>query len=63
MPFNILKLPAPVSLLLWAGLWEVIGLSGLVEIIPTFHTVVLNLGSVVGSREFQQEATRLRAAW
>ena len=63
MSFNILKLPAPFSLLLWAGLWEIVGLTGTVEIFPPFHKVLLTMAEVVTSEEFQQALLITGEAW
>lgn len=63
MSFNILKLPAPVSLLLWAGVWEIVGLTGTVEIFPPFHKVILTMVDVVSSTEFQQALLITGEAW
>ncbi|MBT5050655.1 MAG: ABC transporter permease subunit [Rhodospirillaceae bacterium] len=63
MSFNILKLPAPVSLLLWAGIWEIVGLTGTVEIFPPFHKVLLTMVDVVTSDEFQQALLITGEAW
>lgn len=63
MSFNILKLPAPVSLLLWAGVWEIVGLTGTVEIFPPFHKVILTMANVVTSDEFQQALLITGEAW
>jgi NitT/TauT family transport system permease protein len=61
--FNILKLPAPVSLLLWAGVWEIVGLTGTVEIFPPFHKVILTMVDVVSTQEFQQALLITGEAW
>lgn len=63
MSFNIFKLPAPVSLLLWAGVWEIVGLTGTVEIFPPFHKVILTMVDVVSSEEFQQALLITGEAW
>ncbi len=63
MRFSLLKLPAPVSLLMWAGIWEVIGLVGILEIIPPFHEVILNMGDVLSSPEFQNALLMTAEAW
>jgi NitT/TauT family transport system permease protein len=63
MPFNVLKLPAPFSLLLWAGLWEIVGLTGTVEIFPPFHKVVLTMVDVLTSEEFQKALLITGEAW
>lgn len=63
MSFNILKLPAPVSLLLWAGIWEIVGLTGTVEIFPPFHKVLLTMVDVLTSEEFQQALLITGEAW
>jgi NitT/TauT family transport system permease protein len=63
MPFNILKLPAPFSLLLWAGVWEIVGLTGTVEIFPPFHKVILTMVDVMTSEEFQQALLITGEAW
>ncbi len=59
----ILKLPASVSLLLWAGLWEIVGLTGAVDIFPPFHRVVLSLFSVLSSQEFLNALYVTGEAW
>ena len=63
MSFNILKLPAPFSLLLWAGVWEIVGLTGTVEIFPPFHKVILTMVDVMTSEEFQQALLMTGEAW
>ena len=63
MSFNILKLPAPCSLLLWAGVWEIVGLTGTVEIFPPFHKVILTMVDVITSEEFQQALLITGEAW
>jgi len=63
MSFNILKLPAPFSLLLWAGVWEIVGLTGTVEIFPPFHKVILTMADVITSEEFQQALLITGEAW
>ena len=63
MTFNILKLPAPFSLLLWAGVWEIVGLTGTVEIFPPFHKVILTMVDVMTSEEFQQALLMTGEAW
>ncbi len=63
MRFSLLKLPAPVSLLMWAGIWEMIGLVGILEIIPPFHQVILNLGDVLSSPEFKNALLMTAEAW
>ena len=63
MRFSLLKLPAPVSLLMWAGIWEMIGLVGILEIIPPFHEVILNMGDVLSSPEFQNALLMTAEAW
>lgn len=56
-------IPAPVSLLLWATIWEAIGLSGLIEIIPPFHKVVGTILMVTTSAEFQKAILVTGEAW
>ena len=63
MSSKLLKIPASVSLLLWAGVWEIVGLTGVVEIFPPFHTVVLTMVDVVSSTEFQQALAITGEAW
>ena len=63
MRFSLLNLPAPVSLLMWAGIWEMIGLVGILEIIPPFHEVILNMGDVLSSPEFQNALLMTAEAW
>ena len=63
MSSKLIKIPASVSLLLWAGVWEIIGLTGAVEIFPPFHNVVLTMVSVVSSVEFQQALRITGEAW
>ncbi len=63
MSSKLLKLPASVSLLLWAGVWEIVGLTGVVEIFPPFHKVVLTMVNVVSSAEFQQALRITAEAW
>ncbi len=63
MSSKLTKIPASVSLLLWAGVWEIIGLTGAVEIFPPFHKVVLTMVSVVSSAEFQQALRITGEAW
>lgn len=63
MRLNILKLPAPVSLLLWACVWELVGLTGTVEIFPPLHKVILTMADVLTSREFQQALLITAEAW
>ena len=46
------KIPSPVSLLLWAGLWEIVGLAGVLDIFPPFHRVILTLFEVLTSDAF-----------
>ena len=60
---NLLKLPAPVSLLMWAGIWEIIGLVGIVEIFPPFHKVILTMADVLASPEFQNALVMTGQAW
>lgn len=63
MSFSLLKLPAPVSLLLWAGVWEIVGLTGAVEIFPPFHKVILTMVDVLTSAEFQRALLITGEAW
>ena len=63
MPSKLLKIPAPVSLLLWAGMWEIVGLTGASEIFPPFHQVILSMVEVVSSQEFQQALLMTGQAW
>ena len=63
MRFSLLNLPAPVSLLMWAGIWEMIGLVGILEIIPPFHEVILNMGDVLSSPDFQNALLMTAEAW
>ena len=63
MSFKSLKIPAPVSLLLWAGVWEIVGQAGVVDIFPPFHKVVLSIVNVIASAEFQQALRITGEAW
>lgn len=63
MSLNILKLPAPVSLLLWAGLWEIVGLTGAIDIFPPFHKVILTMVEVLSSAQFQEALRITGEAW
>lgn len=57
------KIPTPFSLLLWAAAWELIGLTGAVDIFPPFHKVIGTLWTVLASPEFHKALGMTAEAW
>jgi NitT/TauT family transport system permease protein len=50
------RIPLLVAPLVWAALWEVVGRSGLVFLLPPFSAVLLATGELVASRKFADAA-------
>ena len=46
------RIPAPFSLLVWFAIWELVGRTGAVFLIPPFTDVLAAIGSVVSSSRF-----------
>jgi NitT/TauT family transport system permease protein len=50
------RIPMPLSLLVWFAVWELVGRTGLVFLIPPFTDVLGAIGSVVTSSRFGEAA-------
>jgi NitT/TauT family transport system permease protein len=50
------RIPLLVAPLVWAALWEVVGRSGLVFLLPPFSAVLAATGELVASRKFAEAA-------
>lgn len=53
-----LRIPAVFSLLIWIGLWEVVGQLKLAFILPPFSSVVGELSTLILRPDFQAAALR-----